>query len=581
MRALIRVDCSPAIGMGHAMRCLALAGQLGHRGADVAFATRGPGSPLTELCAASGFEIHALPELDVGWEDDAAHTLAILDAKKRPDWVVVDHYGLDARWERRLRPRCGAILAIDDLADRAHDCDLLLDQNFHDAAAARYLDRVPDTCQMLLGPRYALLRAAFSASNPPARDGVLRRVLISYGGTDSTGETLKALSALALAALPGLSARVVIGPGNPRAAEIRECCARLPGAEALESVADMSSLLVNADIAIGAGGVSMWERCAMGVPSIVTAIARNQEPSSQAMGEAGLCIYLGTAAETSAKSIADVLRGLAATPALLRHIASSTMALVDGKGAERVADRMQWPEVSLRRAGPADCGLSFAWRNHVRVDHFWVWTPGYAAAVTRDGTSARVHVVGPILWEPDRRARLPRSVAWISVFDIAPLVPDVNIRDYGLLDNYFSPDNASAFLDGILRAVRAAGLQLPVVIKPKRRPDPLRDPGYQARLQESREFELLDSDAPITEVVSRSAVVIVYPFSSAAFVADWMAVPAIYFDPTGKVARAHELGAHIAFARSSAELESLLRSIDKPGRAAGRWPVAESAIAGP
>ena len=217
----------------------------------------------------------------------------------------------------------------------------------------------------------------------------------------------------------------------------------------------------------------------------------------------------------------------------------------------------------------------------VRVDHFWVWTPGYAAAVTRDGTSARVHVVGPILWEPDRRARLPRSVAWISVFDIAPLVPDVNIRDYGLLDNYFSPDNASAFLDGILRAVRAAGLQLPVVIKPKRRPDPLRDPGYQARLQESREFELLDSDAPITEVVSRSAVVIVYPFSSAAFVADWMAVPAIYFDPTGKVARAHELGAHIAFARSSAELESLLRSIDKPGRAAGRWPVAESAIAGP
>lgn len=367
MRALFRVDCAPAVGMGHAMRCIALAGQLGRRGADVSFASRGPGSLLTELCAASGYEVHALPESDAGWEDDAAHTLAILDAEKRPDWVVVDHYGLDARWERRIRPRCGAILAIDDLADREHDCDLLLDQNFHHAAAARYLDRVPDTCQMLLGPRYALLRAAFSASRPPARDGAIRRVLISYGGTDSTGETLKALSALALASLPGLSARVVIGPGNPRAAEIRERCARLPGAEALESVVDMSSLLVDSDIAIGAGGVSMWERCAMGVPSIVTAIARNQEPSSQAMGEAGLCIYLGTAAESSAKSIADVLRGIAAMPSLMRHIACSIRALVDGKGAERVADRMQWPEVSLRRAGPADCDLSFAWRNHPSV----------------------------------------------------------------------------------------------------------------------------------------------------------------------------------------------------------------------
>lgn len=368
MRILMRVDCSPAIGMGHAMRCLALAQQLRARGARVEFACRElPASPLAPLCAAQGHAMHALPGAKADWAADAAQTLAVAGNGETPEWIVVDHYGLDARWETLLRPRCGAILVIDDLADRDHDCDLLIDQNFHDAAAERYRDRVPSDCRMLLGPRYALLRTPFSGLARPTRDGMLRRVLVSYGGTDPTGETLKALHGLRLAALPELAASVAIGPGNARAEEIRALCASIPGTQPISTVDDLSRLMVDSDIALGAGGITMWERCAMGLPSIVTAIAGNQEPSSLAMGEAGLCIYLGSATAVTPQAIADALRGLAAAPALLRHLSKAARRLVDGEGARRVADRMLGAEVSLRPAGPQDCDRVFAWRNHPSV----------------------------------------------------------------------------------------------------------------------------------------------------------------------------------------------------------------------
>lgn len=366
----MRLEGSAAAGMGHATRCLALAQQLRARGATVELVARAPtGAALPALAEAAGATLRELAAGAPDWEADAAQTLAIAAAGDRPAWVVVDHYGLDARWERRLRDRCERVAVIDDLADRDHDCDLLVDQNFHPDPAARYRGRLPRGCSGLFGPRYALLRTTYAASRAAQhrRDGGLRRALVSYGGSDAGGETLKAIEGIRQAGIDGLAADVLIGPGNPHAARIREQCATLPGSRVHETVTDLAPLMARADIALGAGGVTMWERSALGLPGIVTAIADNQAPSSAAMGEAGLCVYLGASAEATPARIADALRGLAAAPALVRHLSAACGKLVDGQGARRVADAMAGAGVALRRATAEDCDPVFAWRNHPSV----------------------------------------------------------------------------------------------------------------------------------------------------------------------------------------------------------------------
>ncbi|RME63691.1 MAG: UDP-2,4-diacetamido-2,4,6-trideoxy-beta-L-altropyranose hydrolase, partial [Alphaproteobacteria bacterium] len=170
MRAAFRVDASRAIGTGHVGRCLTLAAALRDAGGDALFLCRAHDGHLNAKIEEAGFPVLSLPKrndtdddlahshwLGATQADDAKASIAAL-AGHRIDWLVVDHYGLDARWESALRRHAHRILAIDDLADRSHDCDLLLDQNFFLDAASRYDGLLPDHCRPLLGPRYAVLR---------------------------------------------------------------------------------------------------------------------------------------------------------------------------------------------------------------------------------------------------------------------------------------------------------------------------------------------------------------------------------------------------------------------------------------
>lgn len=194
------------------------------------------------------------------------------------------------------------------------------------------------------------------------------------------------------------------------------------------------------------------------------------------------------------------------------------------------------------------------------ADHFWVWTKGQAALLSREGATGETHVVGPILWEADRRSKVARGKRWISVFDIMPLTAEAN-RSIGFLGNYYATGNLMAFLDGIERSAAIAGIDLPFVVKPKRAPSGWHDPQYLARLANSSTFRLLPASTPLLSVIAQSAAVIVYPYSSVAYVADWAGVPAIYFDPTGRLARTFEPAEHIRFAASVDELATSLAEL--------------------
>lgn len=341
-RVIIRTDSSRSLGAGHLMRCLTLARELAAAGCTVEFVCRALPGDFTALAAEQGFAVHRLPAPDGGeggaypWADDARATARVAGDGPRPAWLVVDHYRLGRDWEQALRPHVGRIAVIDDLADRRHDCDLLLDQNYHPAGETRYRGLVPAGCHLLLGPAHALLRPQFRSllGRPPRRDGVVRRLLIFFGGSDPSGETLKALAALKLWDRPLVAADVVVGAAHPQLGAVERLCAERPNTAFHCQTGDMAALMAAADLAIGAGGSATWERCAAALPAILLVVAPNQAEVAAAVDEAGAALNLGAADRVTAADIAAALATLEKRPVLLGEMAAKAHALVGGAAIE-------------------------------------------------------------------------------------------------------------------------------------------------------------------------------------------------------------------------------------------------------
>jgi spore coat polysaccharide biosynthesis predicted glycosyltransferase SpsG/RimJ/RimL family protein N-acetyltransferase len=256
-------------------------------------------------------------------------------------------------------------MAIDDLAGRIHDCDLLLDQNLCENFDTRYEGLTPAHCRKLLGPRYALLRPEFEQERQRlrGRNGSVRRILIFFGGSDSTNETAKALEAMRLLNRPEIAVDVVVGGGNPHKDRVKVLCGALPNARFYCQVANMAELMANADLAIGAGGSTTWERFCLELPSLVVAVAPNQEPVAEKAAAEGRLLYLGKSDEVTAESISQAVGTLLQAHGWLNFLAKSSSELVDGRGVERVVRCLIDRETSLRRAELGDCGNVYTWRN--------------------------------------------------------------------------------------------------------------------------------------------------------------------------------------------------------------------------
>jgi UDP-2,4-diacetamido-2,4,6-trideoxy-beta-L-altropyranose hydrolase len=374
------------MGVGHLSRCLCLAEALRARGCDSRFISREhvghglaqierAGMRLSVLAApqprkAGGGEDYAA-WLGVTQDQDAAQSVKALGGE-RPAWLVVDHYGLDADWERLLRPHAGRLMAIDDLANRTHDCDLLLDQNFSRSMDERYTEIVPADCRLLLGPRYALLGADYARHRlrERRRDGGVETVFVFFGGSDPDNLTGAALAALELPALRHLKVDIVVGANNAHRLELQARAAARPGTAVHGPRPHLADLMSRADLAIGAAGTTTWERMCVGLPSLVVSIAENQRPGAEALAEDGLIQYLGEAREVGSTELAGAIEGVLAGKQELAEQSLRGRLMVDGLGALRAAECMDPTErtqLRLRGARAEDAELFFAWANEAQV----------------------------------------------------------------------------------------------------------------------------------------------------------------------------------------------------------------------
>ncbi len=309
--------------------------------------------------------------LGVSQETDAAETITAL-AGGKPDWLIVDHYGLDSQWEGQLRPHVRQIMVLDDLANRPHDCDLLLDQNESATGASRYQALVPESCRLLVGPRYALLRpeyAAYRQTQAP-RTGEVRRVLVFFGGIDRQNATGKTLEVLSTPQFESLAVDVVLGATNPHRAMVAQQVAQRPHTVLHNPRPHLADLIAQADLAVGAGGTTTWERLCLGLPTLVASIADNQVSACQALQDRGLIEYLGATETVDVEQLRSAIDSLVQCPLRLLEMADRARLQVDGLGAMRVAEALKPTsphQLKLRLARAEDAPLYYDWVNEPEV----------------------------------------------------------------------------------------------------------------------------------------------------------------------------------------------------------------------
>lgn len=398
MLVAIRADASTALGGGHVVRCAALARALQHCGARCVLLCADEAGHAIDSLLAQGLAVLRLPAtprppgaapwaLDTA--ADAAHSLAALRTlDARPEWLVVDHYGIDAAWQDLVRPAVGRLLVIDDLADRPHRADTLVDPGLS-AAPQRYQAWLPAACKRLLGPRFALLRPDFAAAAAAAAatsnstsdaaatasvaaTGAARptadaapRLLACMGASDPHNALGTVLDAWQQLPAPRPPLDIAVGAASPHLARLRARCTGLPGVNLQVQVQapDMAALMARASLLIGSAGGISWERCAMGLPAISGTVAANQRANLDALTRQRTGLSVGDWSRVDPSALARLLQRLLQRPALQARMARRARRLVDGQGALRVALHLAADHLTLRAATTDDAEAAWLWRN--------------------------------------------------------------------------------------------------------------------------------------------------------------------------------------------------------------------------
>jgi UDP-2,4-diacetamido-2,4,6-trideoxy-beta-L-altropyranose hydrolase len=358
MDVVIRTDASLKIGTGHVMRCLTLAEALKQQGADITFICRVHKGHLLGRIEQHGFRTYKLPEgienindaeqsnsterektygtqwLGCTQQQDAEQCQPILE-KIKPDWLIIDHYAIDTVWQRSLKGSYKQLMVIDDLADRTHQCDLLLDQTYG-RSEEDYINYVPKNCQMLLGSQYALLRPEFAQwreySLKRRVKPELKKLLITMGGVDPDNVTGQVLKALKGCKLPqALEVTVILGETAPNIEAVQQQAKGLPYKTQIKTaVNNMAELMANADLAIGAAGATTWERCCLGLPSIIVILADNQKDIANNLEKKGVVKIVNSLKKDLAVVVNDF--------SLWRGLCENSKNICDGLGIRKVID---------------------------------------------------------------------------------------------------------------------------------------------------------------------------------------------------------------------------------------------------
>ena len=359
MNIIFRTDSSYNIGTGHLMRCLTLANYLKSSGHNCSFICRNLSGNIMSLVKRSNFCLHELSAptkncnpntsksfsyidwLGVSQERDADECLSFIKLKKA-DMIVVDHYSLDIDWEKLIKDSNHRIFVIDDLANRSHDCDFLLDQSLG-RKIMDYTGLLPPNTKLMCGPKYSLLREEFRIKRKESLERRnlfrLKKILINFGGVDQHNITVKVLKALEKSNLPdNFYVCIVAGKKNKNIPNIERVKnkSRL-FIELKRETNKMAKLLFETDLAIGAAGTTSWERCCLGVPSIVIPTAENQN-------QIAINLMLSNASvsvDNSEKGYIDMVKnvnGFLINSDKLKNLSQISSAIVDGHGVQRVTN---------------------------------------------------------------------------------------------------------------------------------------------------------------------------------------------------------------------------------------------------
>ena len=344
-RYAFRVDASNQIGYGHFMRCLTIANALKKQSIRSCFICRKETSHLQSKVIEMGHEVFNLPtkvDQNFDWKKDATFTNSIIDTLN-VSWLIIDHYSIDIKWETELRKNCKNIMVIDDLANRQHDCDIILDHN-PGRTDESYIDLVPKSSTILTGLKYALIRDEFvdlrNESLKLREDYVLKKILISMGGSDPKNFSTKVLKQLSkYDFLSNTKISVILGASSNFLPEVKDELRRMQHeSELYVDVDNMAKILADQDLVIGAVGISAWERCCLGIPSISMVIADNQISGAKAFHLSGASIVIDEAfsndycLESALKFFSNV-NGL-------RNASKIALNLVDGAGTKRVLKKL-------------------------------------------------------------------------------------------------------------------------------------------------------------------------------------------------------------------------------------------------
>jgi len=449
MNIAFRVDASCQIGTGHFMRCLTLAEKLHLRGVSIRFVSRHIPEYLREMLSEKEYEFNLLDGASSdSLTDDLPHSHWLECSQERDamdsvqalfdrtwEWLIVDHYALDARWESALRKTVKRILVIDDIADRQHDCDILVDQNFYADMAARYSDKVPAHCRLLLGPRYAMLRDEFRLLREQLkpRKGAVNRILVFFGGVDAGNYTGRAIDVLSDMKQDGVFVDVVIGMQHPFREQIVDLC-REQGFTCYVQTSRIAELMATADLAIGAGGSATWERCCLGLPTIAFSTADNQFRQINDAAVEGL-LYVPETGEDFNGLLKRHLLSLLESNNLRELISHLALSAVDGRGVLRVIKKMSCTGIQMRLATQDDSEKLFKWRNHQSIravsrnseEISWTDHQEWYTAVLF--SFDRVLLIGELQDKPVGVVRfdIQGNEAEVSIY----LVPDVNLSGTG------------------------------------------------------------------------------------------------------------------------------------------------------
>jgi len=372
--AVFRLDAGASIGGGHAVRCLALADALGENAWRCTFAVADEGVDLMRRVADGRYQV--VPIAQAQALDPGRLRAAIPGGC---DLLVTDHYDWSAKQERSCRGWARHILAIDDLCDRPHDCDVLLDVGIG-REPGQYASLLPRACRLLLGPGYAPLRREFAARRESSagrpKTGAPPRVFVNFGLLDAgnfAGRTLEALERIGFQGAVDL----VLGASSAHLARVQARVRDAAGTVRLHvEPPGIVTLMADADLAVGAAGGSAWERCCLGLPSLVVTVAPNQEHNARTLAERGACEVLSAPEERFVPALADALARLLRDRAALESMASAARAVTDGRGARRVAlaidpeSAQDGGQVTLRRLAPEDIERTYRWQQHPDIRRY-------------------------------------------------------------------------------------------------------------------------------------------------------------------------------------------------------------------